>query len=202
MPRGETLAGGDGGPEWEILPDDVFVPRRGRGRVDLAGAMARRLGTRKRHRHSGDVFVPRRAPRTGPPADPDILVVSSRVRTPRRPSLSEPRAVESSPASWDGVWDAKSAAAAVRDHDGDDSDPTEVFAAHLASGWTLRPRSGVDGNESSPFPTSLTLDLRAPSLGARAEEARDDATDEKETRFGFEAAEQKKSAVARDTEAS
>lgn len=154
MPRGETLAGGDGGPEWEILPDEVFVPRRGRGRVDLAGAMARRLGTRKRHRHSGDVFVPRRAPRTGPPADPDILVVSSRVRTPRRPSLSEPRAVESSPASWDGVWDAKSAAAAVRDHDGDDSDPTEVFAAHLASGWTLRPRRGVagDGSTFSGFP--------------------------------------------------
>ena len=150
MPRGETLAGGDGGPEWEILPDDVFVPRRGRGRVDLAAAMARR----KRHRHSGDVFVPRRAPRTGPPADPDILVVSSRVRTPRRPSLSEPRAVESSPASWDGVWDAKSAAAAVRDHDGHDSDPTEVFAAHLASGWTLRPRRGVagDGSAFSGFP--------------------------------------------------
>ena len=198
MPRGKKLAGGDGAPEWELLPDDVFVPRRGRGRLDLAEAMGRRFGARKRHRPARDVFVPRRAPRTGPPADPSILVVSSRIHKPR----SEPTdAVQQTPATWDGVWDSTSAAAAVRDHDTGVTDPTEVFAAHLASGWTLRPRSGVDGNESSPFPTSLTLDLRAPSLGARAEEARDDATDEKETRFGFEAAEQKKSAVARDTEA-
>ena len=48
------------------------------------------LGSRKRHRHAGGVFVPRRAPRGGPPADPGILVVRSRVRG--RLSLpSEPR---------------------------------------------------------------------------------------------------------------
>ena len=182
MPQGKKLAGGDRRLEWEVLPDDVFVPRRGRGRVDLAGAMARRFGARKRHRPARDAFIPRRVPRTRPPADPSILVVSSRVREPR---FERTEAAQRAPATWDGVWDAASAAAAVRDHDTGVSDPTEVFAAHLASGWTLRPRRGSDGNRSSPFPTSRTLDLVAPR-GARAEDARDDATDQ--TRFGFDGA--------------
>ena len=81
---------------------------------------------------------------------------------------------------WDGVWDATSAAAAVRDHDtGVEGDPTEVFAAHLASGGPLRPRRGVAGThrsarggaelasegtlDSNAFvPTSRCLDLCAP----------------------------------------
>ena len=197
MPRGKKLAGGDGDLEWELLPDDVFVPRRGRGRVDLAGAMARRLGSRKRHRHAGDVFVPRRAPRGGPPADPGILVVRSRVHEPRLSLPSEPREllVEPPPATWDGVWDATSAAAAVRDHDtGVEGDPTEVFAAHLASGWTLRPRRGVAGThrsarggaelasegtlDSNAFvPTSRCLDLCAPRDDAAADDGSVDDAD-------------------------
>ena len=214
MPRGKELAGGDGDLEWELLPDDVFVPRRGRGRVDLAGAMARRLGSRKRHRHAGDVFVPRRAPRGGPPADPGIFVVRSRVHEPRLPLPSEPREllVEPSPATWDGVWDATSAAAAVRDHDtGVEGDPTEVFAAHLASGWTLRPRRGVAGThrsarggaelasegtlDSSAFvPTSWCLDLCAPRDDAAAD---DGSVDDADVFAEKNSANEKKMALAR-----
>ena len=214
MPRGKKLAGGDGDLEWELLPDDVFVPRRGRGRVDLAGAMARRLGSRKRHRHAGDVFVPRRAPRGGPPADPGILVVRSRVHEPRLPLPSEPREllVEPSPATWDGVWDATSAAAAVRDHDtGVEGDPTEVFAAHLASGWTLRPRRGVAGThrsarggaelasegtlDSNAFvPTSRCLDLCAPRDDAAAD---DGSVDDADVFAEKNSANKKKMALAR-----
>ena len=152
MPRGKLLAGGDGDLEWELLPDDVFVPRRGRGRVDLAGAMARRLGSRKRHRHAGDVFVPRRAPRGGPPADPGILVVRSRVHEPRRSLPSEPREllVEPPPATWDGVPTPPRRRRAVRDHDtGVEGDPTEARSPRT-SRISLDPASSTRGGRDPP----------------------------------------------------
>ena len=116
--------------------------------------------------------------------------------------------VEPSPATWDGVWDATSAAAAVRDHDtGVEGDPTEVFAAHLASGWTLRPRRGVAGThrsarggaelgsegtlDSSAFvPTSRCLDLCAPRDDAATDDGSDGSADDADV-FAADANEKK-----------
>ena len=120
--------------------------------------------------------------------------------------------VEPSPATWDGVWDATSAAAAVRDHDtGVEGDPTEVFAAHLASGWTLRPRRGVAGThrsarggaelasegtlDSNAFvPTSRCLDLCAPRDDAAAD---DGSVDDADVFAEKNSANKKKMALAR-----
>ena len=132
MPRGELRAD----VRWEVIGDDVFVPRRGRGVLADGGEKKRRLP-------EDDVFIPRRAPRSRrgsrPDVDADVVVVSRRAGVSHHDLLHEETAV--APQEWDGVWDVASAAAAVESsNDFRVSDPTEILAAHLASGWSLRPR--------------------------------------------------------------
>jgi hypothetical protein len=124
---------------WEVIGDDVFVPRRGRGVLADGGEKKRRLP-------EDDVFIPRRAPRSRrgsrPDVDADVVVVSRRAGVSHHDLLHEETAV--APQEWDGVWDVASAAAAVESsNDFRVSDPTEILAAHLASGWSLRPRRSL-----------------------------------------------------------
>ena len=143
--------------------------------------------------------MPRRAPRGGPPADPGILVVRSRVHEPRLSALRAERAFGRAVAGHvgDGVWDATSAAAAVRDHDtGVEGDPTEVFTR--APRVRVTPASSTRGGRDPPsprgagrssvrraavldsnafVPTSRCLDLCAPRDDAAADDGSVDDAD-------------------------
>ena len=134
------------GLTWEAIGDDVFVPRRGRGGVGVKDGVSKK----KRKTEEEDVFNPRRVPRGGslPDTDADVEVIRRRTRAPQQLLLNQGHTL--SP-HWDGVWDvaaAAAAAAAVEVISGMNSDPTEILAAHLASGWTLRPRGDAGTGKS------------------------------------------------------
>lgn len=156
--------------EWEAIPDDVLVPRR-----------TKRRRHRFREGFASDVLLVGQTRRVRARVDDAFAALftasDSRARGDgaARSSRKSSRPARS---SWDGEWTADHASAAVAEAaDRDPPDPTDVLAAHLSAGWTLRPPS-----KSPRDPTPLsevdevdarTLELRPPRPDDRRDGRRD-----------------------------
>ena len=155
--------------EWEAIPDDVLVPRRTkrrrhRFREGFAPDVLLVGQTRRVRARVGDAFA--------------ALFTASDSRARGDGAARSSRRSRPAESSWDGEWTADHASAAVAEAaDRDPPDPTDVLAAHLSAGWTLRPPS-KSPRDPTPLPEvdevdARTLELRPPRPDDRRDGRRD-----------------------------